>query len=196
MDARGVVQGSFRTWNLRNHKTQEAKAAAIRRLLTRSITGYGASCVVIGRSRRVRRDPTALCTAAKAAADAAGVPVAERSIEDARRVLFGGPRGPMGGGKEAVGRLLVAGLFPELGGELERSRHPAVKDATKCSPREFRRQTWNALAVALVEYVRLFPADGRGLLARWPGAPGGLTGLLDGRHTQPPPENLPVVPPI
>lgn len=172
----GIIPGSWCSWNLRGEKDH---AAAVERWLAASIERHLPNLVVVG---RVGRDASqgALVHAAMTAAKAAGVPVVELRVEDARRVLLTHPRRRKG---DTLAALLVTAFFPALGEDLARGIEHF----------RYRRHAWNAIALALVELARRWP----GLSARLhqPGAPAMplLAGLERranaGNH---PPADLPI----
>jgi len=158
----GVPAGGFRTTSLRPFRCQADRVKALACRTRMALARYGPALVVVAKAAD-DTEHAELADAVVAAARTLNVPAVQRDVDATRTALLGAVRGDS---QEALGKHLVSTIAPDLNAHLGRGEEN----------RHYRRHAWNALALAAVEYERLFPGAMR---------TGGC-----------PPENLPVASPL
>ena len=143
IDCAGLVPGSFAIWNLEPHRTDEDRLRLFHLCLHRSLRVHCPSVLVLGLPRFDGEHLRALRGAAAELAQAHGVPVVARKVDDARQLLIGRRRGDH---LDALADRLVRGFFPEL-----------VVPRTTGEARRYHRNAFSAAAVAVHELVERAP---------------------------------------
>lgn len=143
VDRFGLAEDRPPVWDLRRHRSDEARAERLRHLVRRAVTRWRPAITVIAVAHRDVARCRPLVEAARTAAGGTGY-LAAGDIAQARRLFLGTSRGSCGG---AFKTEIVRGFFPQLsawrGGGGDRLR--------------YRRNRWYAIGLALVELARRFP---------------------------------------
>ena len=154
LDGFGVLEGGFRSWNGRMHRSIDRKARSLFLHVERLIRTHRPACIVLALT--AFEAPSAFWLRKEirllAAALIPALPVEECHVRDARILLLGRVRGR---GDNALPRAIVRGFFPDLAQFVgkdradQRYRNPAFEAAAVAIATLVVRKPLSAAALAL-----------------------------------------------